>query len=75
MFGMNQINGSGRRNVENHQSWKTVGVLINRSDSTMLDICNFGQSFTRKYKKTHIHHYRSPRKLKTQEEKSAPQEK
>jgi hypothetical protein len=30
-----------------------------------------GKSFsTRKYKKTHLHHYRSPRKkLKTQEEK------
>ena len=42
----------------------------------MLEICNFGKSFsTRKYKKTHLHHYRSPRKkLETQEEKSAPQE-
>ena len=29
----------------------------------LLEICNFGQSFsTRKYKKTHLHHYRIPRK-------------
>jgi hypothetical protein len=42
----------------------------------VLEICNFGQSFsTREYKKTHLHHYRSPKKkFKTQEEKSAPQE-
>jgi hypothetical protein len=42
----------------------------------ILEICNLGQSFsTRKYKKIHLHHYRSPRKkLKTQEEKSTPQE-
>jgi hypothetical protein len=26
-----------------------------------LEICNFGQSFsTRKYKKTHLHHYKKP---------------
>jgi hypothetical protein len=42
----------------------------------MLEICNFEQSIsTRKYKKTHIHYYRSLRKkLETQEEKSVPQE-
>jgi hypothetical protein len=51
--------------------------LMSSQVTMLLEICNFGQSFsTRKYKKTHLHHYRSSRKkLKTQEEKSVPQEK
>jgi hypothetical protein len=37
----------------------------------VLEIFNFRQSFSiRKYKKTHLHHYKIPRKkLKTHEEK------
>jgi hypothetical protein len=52
-----------------------VGIYNNEVLAlTIVGICNFGQSFsTRKYKKTHLHHYRSPRKkLKTQEEMSDP---
>ena len=55
--------------------WLTSGFK-SRITMTLLEIFNFEQSFsTRKYKKTHLHHYRSPmKKLKAQEEKSAPQE-
>ena len=62
-----------------HDHHENGGAIskVKRHDQPLivLEICNFEQSFsTRKYKKTHLHHYKSPKKkLETQEEKLASQ--